>query len=114
MDLGISHIVVNIIKNAFDAMPDGGILEISTEMRDSLLEINFKDTGIGIPAEIKEHVFEPFFTTKSIDKGTGLGLAISKEIINKYEGSIEAQSLPGEGSTFTVSIPKKYLENAQS
>ncbi len=74
--------------------------------------MNFKDTGLGIPIEIRERIFEPFFTTKSVDKGTGLGLAICREIVNKYEGKIEVQSSLGKGSTFTVIIPKKYLENA--
>jgi len=112
LDFGLSHIVINIIKNAFDAMPDGGSLEISTDVKDSKVEISFKDTGIGVSPEVKERIFEPFFTTKAIDKGTGLGLAICNEIINKYEGGIEIKSVPGAGSTFTVIIPKKYLENA--
>lgn len=112
LDLGLSHMVINIIKNALDAMPQTGTLEISTELKDSRLEIIFKDTGIGIPSNIKEQIFEPFFTTKDIDKGTGLGLAICNEIINKYEGRIEVESQEGKGSRFTVLIPKKYLENA--
>lgn len=114
MDLGISHVVVNILKNAFDSMPNGGVLEISTDINGSNLEMNFKDTGIGISPEVQEQIFEPFFSTKSIDKGTGLGLAISNEIVNKYGGRIVVKSSTGEGSTFTVLIPKKYLENAQS
>jgi signal transduction histidine kinase len=114
MDLGISHVVVNILKNAFDAMPNGGVLEISTDINGSHLEMNFKDTGMGILPEVQEQIFEPFFSTKSIDKGTGLGLAISNEIVNKYGGRIVVKSSTGEGSTFTVMIPKKYLENAQS
>ena len=112
LDLGLSHIFINVIKNALDAMPEGGNLEISTNIKGSFVEINFKDTGLGIPQDIKERIFEPFFTTKSIDKGTGLGLAICNEVINKYEGRINVESLAGEGSQFTVLIPKKYLENA--
>ncbi|MDD5166820.1 MAG: ATP-binding protein [Candidatus Omnitrophica bacterium] len=110
-DFGLQQVFTNIIKNALDVMPEGGALEITTEMKDSWLEIIFKDTGSGMPSEIKDRIFEPFFTTKSIDKGTGLGLSISKEIINKYEGRIEVESSPGVGSNFTVIIPKKYLEN---
>lgn len=112
LDLGIAQVVINLIKNAVDAMPEGGRLEISTDIRDSVLEISFKDTGWGIPVEIKERIFEPFFTTKGIGKGTGLGLSISNEIINKYEGRIEVQSYLGRGSTFTVVIPKRHLEDA--
>lgn len=111
LDMGIFHILINIIKNAIDAMPEGGTLEISTENKDSVFYISFKDTGIGIPVEIKERIFEPFFTTKNIGKGTGLGLAICKEILNEYEGKIEVQSHQNEGSIFTILIPEKYLKN---
>lgn len=106
LDLGLSHVFINLIKNALDAMPDGGTLEISTDIKDSILEINFRDSGQGIPKDILEDIFEPFFTTKSIDKGNGLGLAICNEIIRKYNGNIEAESLEGIGSNFTVTIPR--------
>jgi len=112
LDIGLPYIFTNIIKNALDAMPKGGRLEISADLKDSIVEISFKDTGPGIPDEIKERIFEPFFTTKSINKGTGLGLAICTEIISKYGGRIEVQSAIGIGSTFNILIPKKYLENA--
>ncbi len=112
LNIGLEHVFINIIKNALDAMPEGGILDISTALRDSIVEINIKDTGQGIADEIRERIFEPFFTTKAIDKGTGLGLSICREIIDKYEGKIEVRSSPKEGSTFTVIIPKKYLQNA--
>jgi signal transduction histidine kinase len=112
IDFGLQRVFVNIIKNALDAMPGGGTLEISQEVRDSSLAITFKDSGTGIPHEVKNRIFEPFFTTKEINKGTGLGLSICNEIINKYEGRIEVHSSSGEGSRFTVLIPSKYLENA--
>lgn len=113
LDFGMSHVVMNLLKNAMEAMPEGGALEISTRFKDLWMQISFKDTGVGVPAEIKDHIFEPFFTTKSIDKGTGLGLAICKEIINKYEGSIEVESSRDKGSTFNVVIPRKYLQEAK-
>jgi len=112
LDHGLSHIFVNIIKNAFDAMPTGGELEVTTDLKDNVIEICFTDSGLGIPPDIRERIFDPFFTTKSIDKGTGLGLAICNEIISKYEGRIDVQSSPGKGSAFTILIPRKYLENA--
>ncbi|MDP2923109.1 MAG: ATP-binding protein [Candidatus Omnitrophota bacterium] len=112
LDLGISHVVINLIKNALDAMPVGGTLEVSTDIKESRLEISFKDNGLGIPSEIKERIFEPFFSTKSIDKGTGLGLAICREIVSKYAGEILVESAPGCGSTFTVVIPRGHLKNA--
>jgi signal transduction histidine kinase len=109
-DLGLSHIIINTIKNALDAMPAGGSLSITTAVSDTV-EIKITDTGSGIKEELKDKIFEPFFTTKGKDKGSGLGLAICNEIINRYEGKIRVESAPGEGSTFTVSIPKKHLEN---
>lgn len=112
LDFGLSHVLSNILENAIDAMSDGGKLDISTDIKDAMIAIVFKDTGIGIHPEIKNRIFEPFFTTKSIDKGTGLGLAISKEIISKYEGNIEVESCLGQGSTFTILIPTIYIENA--
>ncbi len=111
-DLGISHVCVNIIKNAIDAMPEGGKLEISSGLSNDEIFLKFKDNGRGIPEEIKAHIFEPFFTTKSIINGTGLGLAISHEIIAKYGGKIELQSQIGKGTEFTVLLPKQNLENA--
>lgn len=111
-DFGIQHVAINLIKNALDAMPAGGVLEISTDIKDSAVEIVFQDTGTGIQDEVIGHIFEPFFTTKTIDKGTGLGLSICNEIINKYTGSIRVQSSPGKGSKFTILIPKEHLENA--
>jgi K+-sensing histidine kinase KdpD len=112
LDLGLQHVILNMVKNAVDAMPGGGVLEVVTVAQQNGINIIFKDTGNGIPSEIAQQVFEPFFTTKSIDKGTGLGLAICKEIVHKYEGKIELESLPGKGTTFTVFIPQKFLKNA--
>ena len=112
LDLGLSHVFVNIVKNAMDAMAGNGTLEIYTQLNDSLLEIKFKDSGAGIPEGIREQIFEPFFTTKPIDRGTGLGLSICREIINKYEGDIKVESVVGKGSIFTVSLPKGCLKDA--
>lgn len=112
IDLGLSHVITNMIKNATDAMgQERGILDISTSYKGSMVEINFKDSGAGIPEEIMGRIFEPFFTTKNIDQGTGLGLSMSKEIISKYDGDIEVQSSPGKGSNFKILISNKYLQN---
>jgi signal transduction histidine kinase len=111
-DFGLSHVCINIIKNAIDAMPDGGNLEISSGLNDTSVFIKFKDSGRGIPDEVKSRIFEPFFTTKSIINGTGLGLAISHELIAKYGGKIEFQSQLGQGTEFIVLLPKENLENA--
>ena len=113
LDFGLSNVVTNIIKNALDAMPHNGKLDISTDINDVYLVISFKDSGMGMDDNVKERIFEPFFTTKSIDKGSGLGLPISKEIINKYDGDIQIESMPQKGATFNILIPKRYLENGE-
>lgn len=112
LDIGIAHVFINLIKNSLDAMPAGGKLSITTDLKDSKLEITVRDSGVGIPQELKEKIFEAFFTTKSLEQGTGLGLAICREIINRYDGTIEVESSPGQGSFFRVLIPKKFIEHA--
>ena len=98
------QVFCNIIKNAFDAMPDCGQLHISTRLTaDNIIVAEFRDTGSGFAPEIAEVMFEPFFTTK--DKGTGLGLAICRDIIEKYHGRITAENAPQGGSIFTVYVP---------
>jgi PAS domain S-box-containing protein len=103
----ITQVVLNLIINAADAMPDGGILTIETRLTDddhmSALQMNVSDTGIGIGEEVQARIFESFFTTKP--DGTGLGLAISRKIINQHDGTIEVQSVPGQGSTFIIRLP---------
>jgi signal transduction histidine kinase len=69
------------------------------------VEIQFKDTGRGIPAENLPKIFDPFFTTMPVGKGTGLGLSISYSIIQQHQGSIEVESRAGEGATFTIRLP---------
>lgn len=107
-DIGLEHVFVNIIKNALEAMPQGGELEIRAAVDDHGIRVSFTDSGTGIPNEFREQIFEPFFTTKE-RKGTGLGLSISQEIIRTCGGDIEVKSLPGQGSRFTVFIPLDKL-----
>jgi len=84
-------------------------LKISTlrvnEKEGKFVKIIFEDTGHGIPIDIKDNIFDPFFTTKEVGKGVGLGLAICYGIIERYNGTIEVESNPGEGSTFIVKLP---------
>jgi len=93
----------NIILNAVQAMPEGGKLEIKTLARKTMVEIIFRDTGVGISEENLQKIFEPLFTTKS--KGFGLGLAIVKEAIDKHKGAIEVESEVDVGTTFIVKLP---------
>ncbi|HME55309.1 MAG TPA: response regulator [Candidatus Lokiarchaeia archaeon] len=99
----IQQAFLNIITNAFQAMPDGGELEIRTSLNQDMIEIAFKDTGVGIPEENLPRLFEPLFSTKV--NGIGLGLSITKEIIEICKGTIEVESVVGIGSTFTIKMP---------
>ncbi len=98
------EVFVNIILNALDAMPQGGRLQIATETKGNSVVVSFSDNGIGMSREVCEKIFEPFFTTKGAT-GMGLGLAVSYGTIERYGGRIEAQSTPGSGTTFTITLP---------
>jgi PAS domain S-box-containing protein len=100
----LREVFVNIILNALDAMPQGGRLRITTQLKGSTVRVNFIDSGIGMSREVRNHIFEPFFTTKGV-AGMGLGLAVSYSIIERHGGTIEARSNLGRGSTFTISLP---------
>ena len=106
LNADVEQIFMNLIKNAIQAMPNGGTLSINVRMRSSrLLEARFSDTGPGIPDGIREMIFEPFFTTKDVGQGVGLGLSINQGIAESYNGSIDVESKLGEGSTFIVRLP---------
>ena len=95
----------NLIANAYQAMPEGGTLYITTAREGKYLEITFQDTGMGIPPAHLEHIFEPLFTTKERGAGLGLGLSIVRRIVEQHQGTIEVESLVGQGTTFTVCLP---------
>lgn len=97
---------LNLVLNAAQAMPDGGVIRIESRPADTKgqLCIRISDSGTGIPPEIREKLFTPFVTTK--EHGTGLGLAITKKIIESHQGAITVESEPGKGTTFTVVLPR--------
>ncbi len=106
------QVVMNLIVNARDAMPNGGTLTVTTSLVEATdvrlvrhVCIAVQDTGAGIPDDIKEHIFEPYFTTKAPGKGTGLGLATCLGIVQQHAGFIHFESEPGQGSRFEVYLP---------
>jgi len=99
----IRQVFLNIAFNALQAMPEGGHLDIRTSGKGEFVEVEFADTGGGIPKSIINKLFDPLFTTKA--KGVGLGLSICKSILDKHEGDIRVESEVGKGTTFTVSLP---------
>jgi signal transduction histidine kinase len=99
----IRHALLNIFRNAIWAMPQGGILSVTTKIKDDFAKIEIKDTGFGIPQEHLSSIFDAFFTTKP--ESCGLGLTISSEIIKNHGGSIIAESEKGSGATFSVMLP---------
>jgi signal transduction histidine kinase len=109
----LQTLFLNLITNALDAMPQGGVLTIKTRQvspplssKDGRwLEISIIDTGIGITEESKRRIFDPFFTTKKMGEGTGLGLAICEKIAKEHSGRIEVESEVGKGSRFSIFIP---------
>jgi len=95
----------NLITNACDAMPDGGRLVISTRSTPTTIIVTFEDTGHGIPPEVQNRIFDSFFTTKT-GGSLGLGLAMGKQSVQRHSGRITVDSNVGEGSTFTVTLPR--------
>ncbi|MCH8282306.1 MAG: hypothetical protein IIC96_16675 [Chloroflexi bacterium] len=99
----VRRLLVNLIKNADEAMPEGGDLTFTGKSSEGAVELQVRDSGQGIPEDALEKVFDPLFTTKA--KGIGLGLAIVGQIIRRHEGTIEVTSKQGEGTTFTITLP---------
>ncbi|GAG54831.1 unnamed protein product, partial [marine sediment metagenome] len=99
----MKHALLNIIKNAISAMPEGGVLKIETQLQGRELLLKLTDTGVGIPEKNIGKIFEPYFTTK--DFGSGLGLTLVYKIVKEHLGEISVTSKEGEGATFILSFP---------
>ncbi len=101
----LKETILNIIRNASEAIEDQGQISIELTQQENFLQISISDDGPGIPEEYLPTLFDPFITHKK--EGTGLGLAISKQVIHAHGGSIEVSSKPGQGSTFLLTLPIK-------
>jgi CheY-like chemotaxis protein len=122
-DVGqVEQVLINLVINASDAMPGGGTLEVSTDVRvlgedfvrthpgsalGRFVVLRVHDTGTGMAPDVLARIFEPFFTTKPQGKGTGLGLSMVYGIVKQSGGYIEAETEPGRGSIFTVYLPEE-------
>ena len=105
----IHQVILNLVHNAIQAMPDGGELFVQSLIEEhdeeNWLGIRVRDTGVGIEEEHLDKIFEPFFTTKPSGEGTGLGLSVSYSIISEHGGYIDVSSVKGVGATFTIWLP---------
>ena len=99
----MERVFANLVCNAFEAMPNGGVLEIKSCQNGENVELTFADTGTGMSNDDLARIFTPLFTTKA--QGMGFGLAICKRIVEAHGGKISVISAPGKGTTFTVSLP---------
>jgi signal transduction histidine kinase len=98
-------VLINVMKNAMEAMPEGGHLSVATQFQKDRVEVRIIDTGKGITPEDLKSIFDPFFTTKI--KGTGLGLAISRKIVEDHEGRVHIESPSGGGTICHIILPVK-------
>jgi two-component system NtrC family sensor kinase len=110
----IRQIFLNLINNAGDAISGSGTITITTASDNEHVRVTITDTGRGMTAEQMKKIFEPFYTTKQAGKGTGLGLSVSSSIVQSMDGTIDVQSMPEAGSSFTVSLPINILERVNN
>lgn len=99
----IQQCLINLVKNAVEAMPEGGVLTVRASFSGAHVRLEVEDTGVGIPPELRDKVFSPFFSTKG--KGSGLGLAMIRKTLDDLGGSAELASIPGEGTRVTLLLP---------
>ena len=114
MDGDLYHVFLNIIKNALQAMPQGGHLQIGGCLHPEEVEIVFEDTGAGLSPEELEQIFQPFYSTKEGTQGLGLGLPICQKILERQGGRLTVASRPGKGTTVSVFLPQEALKEVQT
>jgi len=101
----LQQVFLNLFLNSFDAMSEGGRLDIATRTGDGIVIVEVTDSGSGISKADAKRIFDPFFTTKPTGKGTGLGLAVCYGVVTTHGGTIELSRIGPQGSTFTVKLP---------
>jgi len=105
----LQQVFLNLLKNAVEAVAGEGEVTILAQRHEGI-EIEIRDNGLGIPAEILPKIFDPFFTTKDVGKGFGLGLAMVHDIIEEHEGSVTVVSVPGQGTSFFLRLPSSVTD----
>jgi signal transduction histidine kinase len=103
------QVLLNLVLNAVHATPVGGRVEVVANVGERELALFVRDTGSGVPAELRERIFAPFFTTKPRGEGTGLGLAVSRRLVEAAGGTLTYQSAPGGGAMFVIQLPHLEL-----
>ncbi|HOC68244.1 MAG TPA: ATP-binding protein [Candidatus Hydrogenedentes bacterium] len=101
----LRQVVVNLVVNALQAMPEGGRLSIQTGSKENSVSLIVEDTGVGMSPEVQQRVFVPFFTTKEVGEGTGLGLPVVHGIVLSHDGTVQMDSVPGRGTRIEVLLP---------
>ena len=102
----LTQVFINLLTNAVEAMPEGGTITVKIDGRESGVVVEFIDDGQGMSPALKYQIFDLFYTTKA--GGTGIGLAIARKIVEAHQGSLDVMSRPGEGTTFTVFLPRPH------
>ena len=110
----LQQVLMNLVLNARDSMPDGGDLSIRTAQQNGEVILEVTDTGSGIPQEQIHKIYDPFFTTKGTGKGTGLGLSVTYGIIQEHRGTITVRSEAGSGTVFRVALPAVAVGRARA
>jgi signal transduction histidine kinase len=109
----LTQVLVNIVVNAIQAMPNGGNLTIQTNASDQYVFLIVEDTGDGMSKNVMKQIFLPFFTTKEVGQGTGLGLAVVHGIVTSHGGSINVESEVGHGTRFEIQLPKAKPQDSK-
>jgi signal transduction histidine kinase len=99
------QVITNLVTNAINYTPPGGTITLTIIVENNTARIEVEDTGIGIAPENLPHIFQPFYRVVSAVEGTGLGLSIAKEIVEQHQGLLDVRSVPGQGSTFIITLP---------